>query len=623
MEYPLLSQIHVPDDLKQLAPEQLPTLCEEIRHLFIRTLSKTGGHLASNLGAVELTVALHRVFSSPEDAIIFDVGHQCYTHKLLTGRMDRFQTLRTEKGLSGFMRPDESIHDPIVTGHSSNSISAALGIAQGKRLSGQPGYVVAVVGDGAMTGGMIYEAMNNAGRSKENLIVVLNDNKMSISKNLGALPRYLTVIRTRPSYYKFKKRVEQFVRKLPLIGNKLYHSISHSKILLKNAIYHSNIFESFGFHYLGPVDGHDLDKLTAVLELAKQEKRPVFVHVSTVKGKGYIHAEKDPGNYHGVPAFDIETGSYPQGKATFSSMFGQMLCRRAQRDMKVCAVTAAMPQGTGLDIFARRFPERFFDVGIAEEHAVTFGAGLAKAGMKPVFAVYSTFLQRGYDQLIHDVAIAGVPLVLAVDRAGIVGEDGETHQGVFDTAFWNAIPNITVYAPANFTDLRLAFNKAMEADRPIVIRYPRGGEPSLPDDYETKDAPFILYGDEEADQVLITYGRLFGEACRARQALAARGIPLAICKLNKIKPLPDGLPEAIKPFSAAYFFEEGMGSGGIGEHLASRLLEAGYAGRYHLTAIPDEFVPQSTVEAALRTYSLDAASMAEIISGGRKTWPKR
>ncbi|MCI8360527.1 MAG: 1-deoxy-D-xylulose-5-phosphate synthase [Clostridiales bacterium] len=622
MEYPLLSQIRQPDDLKQLAPEQLPALCEEIRTLFIRTLSKTGGHLASNLGAVELTVALHRVFSSPEDAIIFDVGHQCYAHKLLTGRMDRFQTLRTEKGLSGFMRPDESPHDPIVTGHSSNSISAALGIAQGKRLSGQPGYAVAVVGDGAMTGGMIYEAMNNAGRSKENLIVVLNDNKMSIAKNLGALPRYLTVIRTRPSYYKFKRRVERIVKKLPLIGNKLYHSISHSKILLKNAIYHSNIFESFGFHYLGPVDGHDLHKLAAVLELAKQEKRPVFVHVSTVKGKGYLPAEKDPGSYHGVPAFDIETGSYPQSKATFSDVFGKLLCGQAQQNMKICAITAAMPQGTGLDAFARRFPERFFDVGIAEEHAVTFGAGLAKAGMKPVFAVYSTFLQRGYDQLIHDVAIAGLPLVLAIDRAGIVGEDGETHQGVFDAAFLNAIPHIAVYTPANFTDLRFAFDKAMEADQPVAVRYPRGGEPDLPGDYQTEDRPFVWYGDRQAGQVLITYGRLFGEACKARQALAAKGIPLAICKLNQIKPLPAELIDAIKPFSAAYFFEEGMGSGGVGEHMGSRLLGAGFTGRFRLTAIPDEFVPQSTVAAALRVYRLDAASMAEIICGGMEPCPK-
>ena len=615
--YPLLSSIRSPADLKQLAPEELPVLCEEIRRMFICTLSQTGGHLASNLGAVELTVALHRVFSSPEDAIIFDVGHQCYTHKLLTGRMDRFGTLRKEKGISGFMRPDESEHDPIVTGHSSNSISAALGIAQGKRLSGQPGYAVAVVGDGAMTGGMVYEAMNNAGRSKENLVVVLNDNKMSISKNMGAMPRYLTVIRSRPSYYKFKKAIERFVKRLPLVGNRLYHAISSSKLLLKNAIYHTNIFESLGFHYLGPVDGHDLEKLTAVLELAKQEKRPALVHISTVKGKGYVHAEKDPGSYHGVPAFDIDTGSYKQNKTTFSSEFGRLICERAQRDMRVCAITAAMTDGTGLYDFSRRFPERFFDVGIAEQHAVTFGAGLAKVGMRPVFAVYSSFLQRGYDQLIHDVAIQSLPLVLAVDRAGIVGEDGETHQGVFDSAFFTAIPNMTVYAPACYADLQIAFDKAMaENEHPTVLRYPRGGEPALPADYRAADAPYALCGDPGAERAIVTYGRLFAEACRAREMLAARGIPLAILKLNQIRPLPDELIKTAGRYPFLYLFEEGMAAGGVGEHLAALLMEAGYTGRFSLHAIPDAFVPQSTVAAALHTYKLDGPSMAEIVSGG-------
>lgn len=618
MDYPLLRQIQSPEDLQQLAPEQLPSLCEEIRQLFLHTLSETGGHLASNLGAVELTVAIHRVFHSPEDAIIFDVGHQCYTHKLLTGRREQFSTLRRENGLSGFMRPDESIHDPIVTGHSSNSISAALGIAQGKRLSGQPGYAVAVVGDGAMTGGMIYEALNNAGRSKENLVVILNDNKMSISKNMGALARYLTVIRTRPSYYKFKKAVERLVKRLPLVGNSLYNSLRNSKFLLKNAIYHSNIFESFGFHYLGPVDGHDLSRLIPVLERAKEEHRPVLVHVSTVKGKGYHYAEKDPGSYHGVPAFDIETGSYSAAGPTFSDVFGELMCGRAQKDMRVCAITAAMPSGTGLAEFSRRFPERFFDVGIAEEHAVTFGAGLAQSGMRPVFAVYSSFLQRGYDQIIHDVAIQGLPLVLAVDRAGIVGEDGETHQGIFDCSFLSAIPGITVYTPACFSDLRLAFDKAMAAERcPVVVRYPKGREPELPADYQTTDAPFVLYGDMQAGCALVTYGRLFAEACKARSLLAGKGIPLTICKLNQIKPLPDELADKLRVYKQVFFFEEGMQNGGIGEHLGAMLLEAGYTGRYVNTGIPDEFVRQSTVAAALHKYKLDSASMAEIISGGK------
>ncbi len=611
MNVSLLDEINGPEDLKKLAPEELPLLCDEIRALLLQTLSQTGGHLASNLGAVELTVALHRVFDSPRDAIIFDVGHQCYTHKLLTGRREQFSTLRRENGLSGFMRPDESEHDPVVTGHSSNSISAALGIAQGKRLSGQPGHVIAVIGDGAMTGGMVYEALNNAGRSKENLIVVLNDNKMSISKNMGALARYLTLIRTRPSYYKFKRWVERLVKRLPLIGDHLYHSLRNSKFLLKNAIYHSNIFESFGFHYLGPVDGHDLERLTAVLEQARQEGRPVLVHVSTVKGKGYEHAEKDPGNYHGVPAFDIETGVCPGDKATFSDTFGRLLCERAQKDMRICAITAAMTNGTGLYSFSRRFPERFFDVGIAEEHAVTFGAGLARAGMKPVFAVYSSFLQRGYDQIIHDAAIQRLPLVLAIDRAGIVGEDGETHQGIFDAAFLNGIPHVAVYAPACFAELRLALDRALDGDlHPAAVRYPRGGEPELPADYTPKDTPFLIYGEGDAQRVIVTYGRLFAEGCKARLLLQEQGIKADILKLNRIKPLPEGLLDRLRDYADVYFFEEGVRSGGIGEHLAAQLMEAGFTGRYSLTAIPDVFVPQSTVDAALRAYGLDGASMA-------------
>ena len=613
----LLDQIHSPGDLKQLDACMLAPLCDEIREVLIDTISKNGGHLASNLGVVELTVALHRVFDSPRDAILFDVGHQCYTHKLLTGRLDRFSTIRTEGGLSGFLRPEESEHDPFISGHSSMSVSAGFGISQANALLGRDGYVVDVVGDGALTGGMIFEAFNNAGRSRDKLIVILNDNKMSISRNVGSLARYLAGIRSRTGYVRAKNSLKRGLSRIPLVGPPLRNTLYKSKTLLKNMIYNSNLFESMGFYYLGPVDGHNLAALTATLETAKQIQQPVLVHVCTVKGKGYSFAEKNPRLYHGISGFDVETGDCMFSENSFSAKFGEYLCSLAVKDEKICAITAAMTEGTGLKPFRDRFKSRFYDVGIAEEHAVSFAAGLASRGLRPVFAVYSSFLQRGYDQIIHDTAICGQNVLFAVDRAGIVGEDGETHQGVFDVSFLNSVPNLAVYAPACYADLRYAVNNALYRDPgPAAVRYPRGAEPELPDDFTVRDEAYSVYGDSAAPVALLTYGRLFATACQALGWLKLEGIDACVYKLNRIKPLPEGLAEAAAAHEKLFFFEESLRSGGVGEHFAAALLERGYRGAFHLTAVPDEFVAQSTVARALEKYGLDCDGMVQTVREG-------
>ena len=478
----LLHTLKFPQDLRKLNEEQQKNLCWEIRQRLIRTLSSTGGHLASNLGAVELTVALHTVFDLPQDQIVWDVGHQSYTHKLLTGRLKNFSKIRQEGGISGFPRPSESEYDAFIGGHASTSVSAAYGLAKAKTLTGDRHHVIAVVGDGAFTGGMVYEALNNAGRSGDRLIVVLNDNHMSISESVGSLARYLAEKRTTQGYAQLKDTVEQALLKIPLVGNTARDMIYNSKALLRQTIYHSNMFEDFGFDYLGPVDGHDIPLLVQTFRRAKALEKPVLVHINTIKGKGYPYAEKNPSTFHGVGKFDYESGELKPSSENFSSVFGQELVRLAQEDDRICAITAAMQGGTGLDGFAKQFEpkNRFFDVGIAEEHAVTFACGLAAGGMLPVFAVYSTFLQRGFDQLIHDAAIEQQHVLLAVDRAGLVGDDGETHQGMFDAAFLSQIPGTTVYSPATFADLRYAMQKALyETDGLVAGRYPRGGEPTL------------------------------------------------------------------------------------------------------------------------------------------------
>lgn len=608
MEYKLLCKIKSPDDVKKLNEAQISLLCEEIRECIITTVSKNGGHLASNLGAVELTVALHRSFSSPDDAIIFDVGHQCYTHKLLTGRFDKFSTLRTENGLSGYMKPSESEHDPFITGHSSNSISAAYGIYRAKRLKGENGAAVAVIGDGAMTGGMAYEALNNVGSGRNNFIVVLNDNKMSISRNVGALARSLTKMRNKPHYHHFKFTLSRILNAVPVIGKPLCNLIYTIKEDIKGLVYKNNFFTALGFNYLGPVDGHNVKAMEQLFDIAKTYSRPSLIHVITTKGKGYSYAESSPKSYHGVSPFDVDKGATESGKLTFSDVAGAALCSLAEKDDKICAITAAMTSGTGLTAFAGKYKSRFFDVGIAEQHAVTFSAGLAATGMKPFFVVYSSFLQRGFDQVIHDIAIGGFPVRLLIDRAGIVGEDGETHQGLFDVPFLTSVPNMTVYSPCYYRELERDIIRAAKTDVFCAIRYPRGCEKEEPDCDFSEDYTLIK---GESEKLIITYGRLFSDALEAKKNRPE----LNILKLNKIYPLSDDCFNVIKAFKEVHFFEESIKNGGIGELCAARLLEDGFSGKYKIHAIDGKFVPCAAVSSAIKLNGLDSESMLKATEG--------
>lgn len=613
----LLNTINSPDDLKKLDVRQLERLCSEIRSVLIETVSKNGGHLASNLGVVELTVAMHTVFESPKDAFVWDVGHQVYTHKILTGRLSRFESIRKEGGLSGFSRPNESEHDIFYSGHSSTSIAAAQGLASAKSLEHDNHSVVAVIGDGALTGGLAYEALNNAGRSKDKLIVILNDNKMSISKNVGAMARYLAKMRLKPGYFRLKAKVERFLKHIPVIGVSLSNGVFASKKRLKNLLYNSTLFEDMGFHYMGPVDGHDIKQLTEALEGAKEIKKPVFLHVITTKGKGYLYAEERPKEFHGISKFDIETGDPVHSGESYSDKFGEYLCEFAEKDDKICAITAAMTLGTGLSNFSRLYKNRFFDVGIAEEYAVTFASGLSKSGMRPVFAVYSTFLQRCYDQIIHDAALQKGNIVLAIDRAGFVGEDGESHQGVYDVSFLNSIPDVRIYSPSSFHELRACLCGALYKDDCVsAVRYPRGKQRDIPEDYHYDHCDFTVYGEEAAEVAVITYGRIFACAANALHRLKKSGINIKVIKLNLIKPVAQGAVDAALRCKHLFFFEEGVRTGGVGEHFAAMLLEQGYKGTFVNTAVEDCFIRQASVARQLQLYRLDEDAMVEIVSGG-------
>ena len=603
-EYEYLDKINSPADLKKLSVGELDILCEEIRDKLIRTVSKNGGHLSPNLGTVELTVAMHYVFNTPTDKIVWDVGHQSYTHKILTGRRDKLETIRTKGGLSGFPKRSESPYDAFNVGHSSTSISAAYGIARARAIKGEKGRTIAVIGDGALTGGLAFEGLNNAGRSNKNFTVILNDNKMSISRNVGSIAKYLTHIRIRPGYIKTKKIVEKILFHTPVIGNPIRKLMLHSKSKLRISVYRNTIFEDLGFVYYGPVDGHDLGKLIDALNASKNVNQAVLIHVITTKGKGYQFAEDDPLSYHGVSSFDIDSGEPVGSKKGFSARFGEILCHLAGKDKRICAITAAMKLGTGLAKFSQEYKERFFDVGIAEEHAVTFAAGLATEKMIPVFAVYSSFLQRSYDQIIHDAAAQELHIILAIDRAGIVGEDGETHQGVFDVAMLSSIPNVTIYSPCYFDELGDAMNRAFYKHGGIVaIRYPRGGQPYRPSDYEVGEA-FSQYGSGK-DAVIVTYGRIFANACQAKEILKEKGKNITIVKLNRIHPISKEAVIICSEFERVYFFEEGMENGGIGEKFRCMLDDEGFKGNFELTAIKDKFVPQSTVDEALSDLCLD------------------
>jgi len=611
-----LQSIRTPSDVKNLSDEQLNELAAEVRQTLIETVAKNGGHLSSNLGTVELTIAMHRVFDLPKDQIVFDVGHQCYTHKLLTGRVREFSTLRQEGGVSGFPSPKESPYDVFVTGHSSTAVSAANGLAKAKSLLGDDGYVLAVVGDGAMTGGLFYEGLSNAGRSHDRLIIVMNDNRMSINNNVGFVARHLSRMRARPRYVRFKKSFGNGLRRVPLIGKGLFRVLYAIKMAMKDMLYRSSsMFEDMGYYYLGPVDGHDIEALTAAFETAKDIASPVLLHVDTIKGKGCAYAEKNPDVYHGIGRFDVETGApVSSGTKTFSKVFGEQSLRLMQEDDRLCFITAAMTDGTGLTDISKQYPKRCFDVGIAEEHAVTFASGLAQNGMTPVFAVYSTFLQRSFDQLLNDASIINSHIVLAIDRAGIVPDDGETHQGIFDVPMLNAIPRATVYAPCCFRELKMHLRQAIyDVDGIAAVRYPKGGEMMIPAGYKPEFKPYTWYRSRRSEVLLVTYGRLFGQVMTAANELAKNGCFVSVLKLNRIKPIDPACIRIALTYFRVLFFEEGSRHGGVGELFGELLSEHNFARTYELYAI-DRFVPACSVEQGLHLVGLDAEGIMAAVS---------
>lgn len=608
-EYKILSTIKSPDDVKALPFDLLNPLCDEIRNKLIETVSSNGGHLASNLGTVELTVALHRCFNSPEDSIVWDVGHQSYTHKLLTGRFENFDTLRKKNGVSGFTRPDESVYDLFYSGHAGVAVSQAAGIAQANKIKGNKNKAIAVIGDGSFTSGMVYEALNNAGASKSNLIVVLNDNEMSISENVGALAHTLAQVRAKPEYYRFKAGTEKMLNHIPVVGSSLSAHLFKLKTAIKNILYSSSFFEDFGFRYVGPVDGHNIKQLCDSLETAKLIDIPVLLHINTVKGKGYEFAENAPEFYHGVSSFDAQKGGISSSDDSFSATFGKFLCAFAKKDKRICAVTAAMSIGTGLEGFAKEIPDRFFDVGIAEEHALTFCSGLAAAGMVPVFAVYSSFFQRCFDQLMHDAALQRRKMIISVDRAGFVGSDGETHQGLYDISMMSGVPGITVYSPSTYEETGHALYNALYKDEGVVIiRYPKGGQPLLPADLRSSGNDFDVFGPVNCGNIIVTYGR-----CFANVLSAASKFGLSVIKLNKIKPLNMEILKFVLDVDRVFFVEESVSSGSTGEHFAAFLLKNGYRGKYYHKAVDDCFVMHASVDEQIKQFGLDSDSIENYI----------
>lgn len=607
----ILEKIQNPNDVKALSAQETEDLCGELRRFLLEQVSRTGGHLASNLGAVELTVAIHRVFDTGRDRLVFDVGHQCYVHKILTGRREQFSTLRKAGGISGFPKPHESVHDAFIAGHASNSVSVALGMAKARTLLHEDYAVLALLGDGALSGGLAYEGLNNAGASGEPMIVILNDNGMSISRNVGAMSTHLIRLRTKPEYYEFKKNYRDVLGRTAA-GQAVYDFNHRLKTRVKKAVLpNATMFEDMGFSYLGPVDGHNVEKLENTLRWAKELNCPVLVHVNTVKGKGYGPAEREPNLYHGVGTFDINRGVGRNRKEDFSAAFGQALCALASEDERVCAITAAMTDGTGLGGFAETYPERFFDVGIAEGHACAMAAGMAKQGLIPVFAVYSSFLQRGYDQLIHDIALSNLHVVLAVDRAGMVGADGETHHGIFDATFLSDIPNMTVLCPSDYAELRSMLRRAVfEIDGPVAIRYPRGGEGAYHDDSADGNLVELRGG---SDITLCAYGTMINNIMEAAELLSGQGISARVVKINCISPFYDrDIRNVIGKCRALLVAEEATSVGCVGQRLAAILAENRIApDKLVLCNLNKAFPVQGDVRELQREFGLDAENLAK------------
>lgn len=612
-----LELIKQPNDIKQFNMEELEVLAEEIRTFLVEKISKTGGHLASNLGVVELTMALHLNYDLPEDKIIWDVGHQSYTHKLLTGRKEGFDDLRTYGGMSGFPKRKESACDAFDTGHSSTSISAGLGYVCAREILKEDYQVVSVIGDGSLTGGMAYEALNNAATLNTNYVIVLNDNKMSISQNVGGMSRYLDTLRTAEAYTGLKNAVETAVGSLPLGGERMVQHIRKTKSSIKQLFVPGMYFEDMGIKYLGPVDGHDLKALNRAMKEAKRVNGPVLLHVLTTKGKGYVPAEDNPSKFHGTGPYVIETGESLEtnGKDSYTSVFSKVMVDMAKNDDKLVAITAAMEDGTGLDAFHRYFPERFFDVGIAEGHAVTFAAGLAAAGMHPIFAVYSSFLQRGFDQIIHDVCLQNLPVVFAIDRAGLVGSDGETHQGVFDLSYLSLVPNMTVMAPKNKWELADMLRFAVRLGAPAAVRYSRG---AAYDGYKESRSP-IVYGKsemiyEELDIAILCVGNMFESAVQVRQILKDKGYHCSLVNARFVKPIDEELiTELTRNHKLLVTIEENVRIGGYGEKVQEFVSDKHLKTSVLNIAIPDEYVEHGNVNLLRHEVRMDVETMAKRI----------
>ena len=625
MQSPLLSQINSPVDLKKFGPQELTRLAAEIRDTIVSTVERNGGHLASNLGVVELSIALHRVFNSPQDKIIWDVGHQCYAHKLLTGRYGAFSGLRKAGGIAGFPKREESPHDAFNTGHASTSISAALGLLAAERALGGRGRMVAVIGDGALTGGLAYEALSHAGHLELPLVVILNDNKMSISPNVGGLSKYLSRLSMKAKYQIFRRHFDAMAKRIPFIGDVFFDIVVRLKRAVKAVFYTDNFFVDLGFEYVGPIDGHHIQALTGVFEDVRRLERPVVIHVITRKGKGYGFAEDDPGNYHGVAASPVHGGfsgsTGGENRPTFTSAFGTALLAHAEQDSRVAALTAAMETGCGLSPFKRAFPHRFFDVGIAEEHAVTFAAGLAAHGLRPVAAIYATFMQRAMDQVIHDAALQNLPVVFALDRAGFVADDGETHQGLFDIALFRPVPNMTILAPASEAELRLMLQYALGGAGPVMIRYPKARCPaevpafSIP--LEKGRGVWIRQGNGRI--CLAFTGGLYSEVLNAAERLAQQGVEADLYNLRFLKPIDeDYLAEILNRYNLVAVVEEGIRDGGFGEYAASLASRRGCRAQVTAMAAEGDFAAgraQGTRAELLRTNGLDGEGIAARLCG--------
>ncbi len=614
----MLEKINIPEDLKKLKIEDKKVLAKEIRELLINTVSATGGHLASNLGVVELTIAIHSIFNTPTDKIIWDVGHQTYVHKILTGRKEQMNTLRKMDGIAGFPKTTESVYDAFDTGHSSTSISVALGMARARDLKGEKNKIVAVIGDGALTGGMALEALNDAGSSKSNLIVILNDNEMSISKNVGGMSQLLGKLRTRRLYKKTNKETKKILEKIPYIGNGLVKIAKSIKRGIKQIFIQNMYFEDIGFTYFGPVDGNDIEKLESILNLASREEGPVLVHIITKKGKGYNIAEENPDKFHSISAFNIENGSTLKPKSKdYSKVFGDKIVDLADKDKTIVTITAAMCDGTGLAEFAKKYPDRFFDVGIAEQHAVGMIAGMAKNGLKPVLPVYSSFLQRAYDQVVHDICIQNLPVTICIDRAGIVGNDGETHQGILDLCFLNSIPNINILAPKDFIEFEDMLEFSIYSNKPMAIRYPRGEE----DKYNFKKHEKIEPGKAEVlktgvDITIIALGKTVSKAMQIAEDLEKKNISVEVINLRFLKPIDtDTVLKSIEKTKNVITIEDGYVINGMGNAITKLIVDQQVENiKIKNLGYPDKFIKHGNVEEIEKKYKLDIESIEEIIN---------